>query len=114
MDSKKIIEKLFKIAVNQQKILTKLAQVSPEGAAAFDESVESDRKLILNWTNAAAFNLGLGIAHQIIVTATPDGRYVVNVDKLGDKQEKFKDLFFRAVVANNRQDLSSKITFNLS
>jgi hypothetical protein len=40
MDSKKIIEKLFKIAENQQKIINKLAQTAPVAGAGADRAME--------------------------------------------------------------------------
>lgn len=61
MDSKKVIEKLVKIAGNQQKIIAKLAQDLV--------SVQTDLK---------------DICQNILTTLSP-GHHVTQVDKAGDK-----------------------------
>jgi hypothetical protein len=104
MDSKKILEKLFKIASNQQKIIERLAQeVQPD----------ADKVWLQQVAEMAAMNLNTGIAHTVSVTATPPG-YTISVNNLGQKSEAFKNNVFRTVVAQNRQDLSSRINFNLT
>ena len=118
MNSKKIIEKLFKIAVKQQEIITKLAQAYPVAPDmdpyASPTNPEADRKLLQSWVDVAAINLNLGQDHQQKVILTPENLFVISAAKLGNKQEQFKNNIFNTIVANKRGDLSSKITFKLS
>ena len=129
-NDKEIIKKLFAIVQKQQKIIVKMAQAIPDKmdpTNPYDDVVDEDdanQKLILSYAVAAAGNLNLGIDNQVRVGILQRGDkkkspptntlFKVYATNLGNKQEAFKNNFYRTIVANNKQDLSDKINFELS
>ena len=140
MNSKKIIEKLFKIAVNQQKIIAQLAidRIDPYTGEFIPQKLKEDKKsldlnpypkdhltesykiptndqdknLITSWANEVANKVQLGIEHNILVTKMSDGRYLVYAGALNNNKEEFKNNFFKLMEQNHRNDLWEKVVFN--
>jgi hypothetical protein len=91
MDSKKVLEKLVKIAENQQKIIMKLAQsqgleAQPLGGAAdsWVDVTSQVASVLAKIPGAAQLGIGLSYAKAGPQSGALDGKVKIKMNQLGD------------------------------
>ena len=104
---KKIIEKLLKIASNQQKVIEKLAQmIQPEPAMDLNA-------LYLKKSLAQVVGLNMGLNNVTVpeVETLSDGRYTVHIAGVpGNKRNHFGEMLMTQLKLQ-KPELANKITY---
>lgn len=104
MDEKAVLEKLVKIAVNQQKIIRRLAQLTDDNVAYLQRAAQ-----------VAAVNSGikeLTIPKDVAVTLGQDGIYSVNATVPAGTQQDAITTFirqFKSQIASQKPDLANRV-----
>lgn len=106
MSDKKIIEKLLKIASNQQKIIEKLAQ-------AIQPTVVDPLALYLKkgLAQVAGLNMGLNDVNVLEVDKTPEGTYMMHITGVPvPKRQNFVQVMMKQLTTQ-KPELEGKVGY---